>query len=174
MGNRKKYTEPVYYEGKLERVMTRLGVDDAYTYNFDRHGAWVEFKYRGQLYRFDHTVQKARASGQDLSYGSDAFAQIVLALEDLSRMVERGIYDLSTWVAGMKFLPDTAQLPGWVKLLGFELMPSNAEDVKARYRNLAKQYHPDAGGDPGDFEKIKTAAEQGIRHFGATSEERKR
>lgn len=33
-----------------------------------------------------------------------AGAEVVLALEDLVRMIDRGIYDLSTWVAGMKYL----------------------------------------------------------------------
>ena len=33
------------------------------------------------------------------------FAQLVKTLEDIARMVERGIYDLSTWIEGMKTLP---------------------------------------------------------------------
>lgn len=167
MARRKQYADAGYYEGKLARVMERLTVGEDYRYNFDRWGAWVEFRYKGKLYRFDHTVEKARAAGQDLAYGSDAFAQIVLALEDLTRIIERGIYDLQTWVEGMKFLPEATQLPGCFRVLGFESMPTKA-DVQARYRNLSKQYHPDAGGSGEDFQAIKTAAEQALRHFDQT------
>lgn len=164
MARRKQYADPDFYEGKLDRVITRLGADE-YNYNFDRHGAWIEFRYKGQLYRFDHTVDKAQAYGQDLAFGSDAFAQIVLALEDLTRIIERGIYDLSTWVSGMKYLPEPTKLPECFRILGFVEMPGTKADVEARYRNLAKKYHPDAGGTSEDFDAIKRAAEQAKRHF---------
>ena len=100
----KQYAEPAAYEAKLEKVMTRLGVDQ-YDYDWSRFECWVSFVYKGQNYRFSHSVENARAHGVNIRYGSDVFAQVVLSLEDLARMVERGIYDLSTWVSGMKYLP---------------------------------------------------------------------
>lgn len=96
---KKQYGTADAYERKLNRVMERLGVE-SHNFNWDRWGCWIEFRLKGDLYRFDHSVDKARARGVELRYGSDAFAQVVLALEDLARMVERGIYELSTWVAG--------------------------------------------------------------------------
>lgn len=167
MPKRKMYAEASTYEQKLGRVLSRLtSLDEPeFNYNFDRYSAWVEFQYKGQLYRFDHTVEKARAAGQDLNYGSDAFSQIVLALEDLARMIGRGIYDLQTWVSGMKFLPEPTALPECFKVLGYQEMPSNVEDVKARYRTLSKQHHPDSGGDQKSFEAIKVASENAIRHM---------
>jgi len=39
-------------------------------------------------------VEKERKNGISLSYGSDAFAQLVLSLEDIARMTERGIDEL--------------------------------------------------------------------------------
>ena len=81
------------YESKLKRVMERLGITK-YNYNWDRFEAWIEFTYKGTLYRFEHSVEKARKNGISLSYGSDAFAQLVLSLEDIARMTERGIYEL--------------------------------------------------------------------------------
>lgn len=168
MAKRKQYADPYYYENKLSRVMERLGLErDDYNYNFDRRGCWVEFRYKGELYRFDHTVEKAQANGVDLTYGSDAFAQVVLALEDLTRIVERGIYDLSTWVNGMKFLPPPTVIPTCFQVLGYDSMPTSVADVKARYRALSKQYHPDVGGDAQNFETIRLSAEQAIRHFEA-------
>jgi hypothetical protein len=160
----KQYASGQSYEQKLERVMERLTIID-YNYNYDRFGSWVEFRYKGELYRFDHSIEKAKARGVDLKYGSDAFAQIVLALEDLARMVERGIYDLQTWVSGMKFLPAAVEVPSFFKLLGFESIPATIEDVNTRYRNLAKQLHPDAGGKAEDFDNMKKASEEAIRYL---------
>ncbi|WP_291350400.1 hypothetical protein [Desulfosporosinus sp.] len=90
MGNKKQYGDSDSYERKLERVMERIGVKE-FIYNFDRFGCWVEFRYQNELYRFEHSIEKAKSKGINLRYGSDAFAQVVLALEDLARMVERGI-----------------------------------------------------------------------------------
>ena len=169
MPQRKIYASADLYERKLGRVLCRLTDSEApeFNFNYDRHCAWVEFRYKGQLYRFDHTVDKARAAGQNLSYGSDAFAQIVLALEDLSRMIGRGIYDLQTWVSGLKFLPAPTKIPECFKVLGFQSMPSDIGDVKSRYRTLSKQHHSDTGGDDESFQAIKNASEQALRHMSA-------
>lgn len=166
---RKQYADPDFYERKLNRVMDRLGADE-WNYNWDRHGSWIEFRYRGELHRFDHTVEKAKENGVQISYGSDTFAQIVLALEDLARIVERGIYDFGTWIAGMRYLPPPIEIPECFRILGFETMPSSTHEIDARYRNLAKQYHPDAGGNGGDFDVIKRAAEQAKQHMDTTDE----
>lgn len=87
----KQYAEPAAYEAKLEKVMARLGVE-CYDYNWDRFSCWVEFYYKAQPYKFEHSVDNAQAHGVNIRYGSDVFAQVVLSLEDLARMVERGIY----------------------------------------------------------------------------------
>ncbi|MEW6573148.1 MAG: hypothetical protein AB1374_05895 [Bacillota bacterium] len=106
--SRRRYAPGGEYEQKLHRVMRRLGVKE-YQFDYSRFEAWVQLTYKGSLYRFEHTVARAQARGQKISYGSDCFAQIVLSLEDLSRMIERGIYDLQTWIAGMKSLPPTKE-----------------------------------------------------------------
>lgn len=160
----KQYASASSYEDKLKRVMERLEIKD-FNWNYDRHGAWVEFRYKGLLYRFDHSVEKAKSRGINISYGSDAFAQIVLALEDLARMVERGIYDLQTWVSGMKYLPPVLQIPTFFKALGFEQIPSSEEEIKVRYRNLSKTVHPDLGGNAEDFNKLVKASEQCLQYL---------
>jgi hypothetical protein len=160
----KQYGTAESYEAKLTRVMERLGIKE-YNFDFSRHGSWVEFRYKGQLYRFDHSVEKAQSRGMKLKYGSDAFAQIVLSLEDLARMVERGIYDLQTWVAGMRYLPPVIELPSFMKTLGFDQMPVSEEDIKTRYKTLAKQMHPDTGGNEHDFIKLQQASEQALKYF---------
>lgn len=159
----KKYTDADYYERKLEKIMERFGATD-YDHNFDRHGAWVQFHFKDELYRFEHSVENANARGHQLSYGSDAFAQIVLSLEDLARMQERGIYDLGRWIAGLKFLPPVAELLPCFKTLGFTEQPALKEDVIERYRSLSKQYHPDNSetGNAEVFQSIKKASEQAL------------
>lgn len=165
MGAKKQYADPAGYERKLEKVMERLGVD-SYDYNFDRHGCWVQFRLKGEIYRFDHSVAKAKERGVNLTYGSDAFAQVVLALEDLARMVERGIYELQTWVAGMRYLPPPVEVPTFFRFLGFAETPASAADVTDRYRTLAKTMHPDKGGSEEDFNALVDAAERAKAYFG--------
>lgn len=164
MSMKKQYGDPATYEKKLEKVMERLQVTE-YNFNWDRHSCWVEFRYKGEMYRFEHSVEKANARGIILRYGSDSFAQLVLALEDLARMVERGIYELSTWVAGMKFLPPVIEIPSFLQFMGFERIPDSIEDVRERYRALAKQMHPDTGGSAEDFQKLQIASEQAMKYM---------
>jgi len=55
--------------------------------------------------------------------------------------------------------------PCFFRFLGFEQIPSGPEEVKARYRALAKQMHPDVGGSAEDFQKLQQAAEQAMKYF---------
>lgn len=156
----KQYAEPAAYEAKLEKVMGRLGVEK-YDYDWSRFSCWVSFVYKGQPYKFEHSVENAKAHGVNIRYGSDVFAQVVLSLEDLARMVERGIYELSTWVAGMKYLPaETIKIESCFASLGFVVMPQTAEEVKAQYRKMAKVMHPDGGGSEAAFMALEQSYRQ--------------
>lgn len=141
----KQYGDPQSYEAKLEKVMKRLGVE-TYDYDWSRRECWVSFCYKGQPYRFSHSIDNAQAHGVNIQYGSDVFAQVVLSLEDIARMVERGIYDLSTWVAGMRYLPAATELEPCFLALGFSSQPVDVEEVKAQFRRMAQVMHPDKGG----------------------------
>lgn len=160
----KQYAEPAAYEAKLEKVMARLGVEQ-YDYDWSRFECWVSFTYKGQPYRFSHSVANAKAHGVDIKYGSDVFAQVVLSLEDLARMVERGIYDLSTWVAGMKYLPAAVELPDCFRVLQFEVIPEDRQEVDRQFKRLAKVAHPDAGGTEQQFRVLQAAREQALGWF---------
>lgn len=153
-----------HYEQKLHRVMKRLGVRD-YHWNWDRWGCWVQFTYRDSLYRFEHSVQKARERKQPIRYGYEAFAQVVLALEDLARLVERGIYDLQTWVVGMRALPEP--LPEWCRILGLGHRPRSVEEVHERFRARAKVCHPDGGGSPEQFQALLKARDEALAWLAA-------
>jgi len=154
----KQYAEASTYEAKLEKVMQRFGADK-YDYNWDRFSCWVEFWYKGQLYRFEHSIENAKQHGSDVRYGSDVFAQVVLTLEDIARMTERGIYELQTWVAGLKALPKPKDIPECFKILGFNDIPQ-PEELKTRYRQIVKMAHPDAGGTQEYFLTIQNAYNQ--------------
>jgi hypothetical protein len=160
----KKYAEPKTYEEKIENVMARLGVEK-FNYDWSRQAAWVEFIYKGQLYRFDHSVANAQAHGAKIQYGSDVFAQVVLTLEDLARMSERGIYDLQTWVVGMKALPAPAELPRCFAVLQFTERPQSADQVNDAYRRLSKVLHPDGGGTKEQFSALTQARDQALEYF---------
>lgn len=160
----KQYGEPKTYEEKLEKVMARLGVED-FNYDWSRQACWVEFFYKGQLYRFDHSVANAQAHGAKIQYGSDIFAQVVLTLEDLARMSERGIYDLQTWVVGMKALPAPAELPRCFTVLSFVERPQSADQVNEAYRRLSKVLHPDSGGTAEQFQALTRTRDEALEYF---------
>lgn len=159
----KQYADASTYELKLEKVMSRFGAEK-YDYNWDRFSCWVEFWYKGQLYRFEHSIENAKAHGNDVRYGSDVFAQVVLTLEDIARMTERGIYELSTWVAGLKALPKPKEIPQCLLLLGFSEIPT-ADALNKRYKELAKVSHPDVGGSSEYFIQIKNAFESAQKYL---------
>jgi hypothetical protein len=149
---------------KLDKIMERFQATEC-NFNYDRHGCWVEFRYKGNLYRFEHSIEKAKEKGTDLRYGSDAFAQVVLALEDLARMAERGIYDLQVWLEGMKFLPAPIEIPSFFTFMGFDRIPTDRAEVKDRFRTLAKQMHPDNGGNEKDMMSLSKASEQAMKYL---------
>ena len=163
MASTKQYTNPEFYEKKLAKVMERFGVE-TYDWDYNRYGGWVQFTYKGQVYRFEHSVENARNHGVNLNYGSDAFAQIVLALEDLARIVGRGIYDLQNWVAGMKALPEAVYIPDFFKTLGFDYMPTTTDEVEKAFRKKAAIVHPDKGGSNADFIAVRSAYEAAIKY----------
>ena len=160
----KQYASPDTYEAKLERVMSRLGVEE-FDYDWSRFECWVSFVYKGQSYKFSHSMDNAKSHGVNVRYGSDLFAQVVLSLEDLARMVERGIYDLSTWVAGMKYLPEGKPLEPCFAGLGFTSTPDNIDVIKAQYKRLAKALHPDTGGDDAAFLSLNENYKKCLKYF---------
>ncbi len=162
-GPSKIYDKPEVYERKLHKVMKRLGGQDV-NWDYSRREAWVTFVYKDQFYRFDHNIDKASSAGKRLYYGSDCFAQIVLALEDIARMAQRGIYELQTWIEGMKALPPGEIIPDFLFRLGFTSeLPSDEAEITTAYREAAKTTHPDAGGDPEEFNQLQQDRDQALQ-----------
>ncbi|MEA4896146.1 MAG: J domain-containing protein [Oscillospiraceae bacterium] len=160
----KQYAEAQTYEAKLEKVMVRLGVEK-YNYDWSRFSCWVEFWSKGQLYRFEHSVENAQNHGQDIKYGSDVFAQLVLTLEDIARMTERGIYELQTWIVGLKVLPPKQDIPECFTALQFGAIPRTEKEITDRYRQLSKSCHPDSGGSSEMFQRITAARDEALQYI---------
>ena len=160
----KKYADISYYERKLEIVMGKFEVEK-FNWDCTRHFAFIEFWLEGDFYRFEHSVNKAKEHDQNINFGSDCFAQLVLALEDLVRISNRGIYKLQRWIEGMRALPASCGggvLPQCFVLLGFNGIPKDAEEIKGAYRKLAAQTHPDKGGNAEDFARLGQARDEAM------------
>ncbi|MDR0905793.1 MAG: J domain-containing protein [Oscillospiraceae bacterium] len=143
------------YEGKLKKVMARLGVEK-FNYDWTRQDCFVELLCKGRVFHFSDSLEAARIRGEKITAVSDVFARIVLMLEDLARASERGLYDFATIISGLPSLPESvAHLDPWFIALGFTEHPATAEEVRVQYRRLAKVLHPDAGGTSAAFEALQ-------------------
>lgn len=58
--------------------------------------------------------------------------------------------------------------PGCLEILGLS-PPCTTEDVKAAYRHLARQTHPDLGGDAGAFQALNEAYRQALSLIGGSA-----
>ena len=97
-------------ERRLVKVIKRLKVQD-FNFNWDRNSCFVEFTYQGEGYRLEHSVEKAKEKGIILRNGLDCLNELTQSLEDLCMIIDRGMYDFDTWIAGMKQPPSTTETP---------------------------------------------------------------
>ena len=94
-------TEQGTCEKRVKNVMTRLKIED-FHYNWDRNSCFIEFNYQEQSYRMEHSALKANEKGvYYVKNGLDCLMELVLTLEDLCKIIERGTYTLEYWVASM-------------------------------------------------------------------------
>lgn len=153
------------YEAKLERVMERLGVEK-FDYDWTRRECWIEFWYRGQLYKFVHSVANAQAHGIDISSMVPMYLRRWFYPWRTSRAWwSVASMTLSVWVAGMKYLPEAQNIPSCFVAMQFQVIPENANTVQERYRKLAKVAHPDTGGSAEQFEALQKAYRQAMEYF---------
>lgn len=91
-----------------------------------------------------------------------AIRKTVEALRGLDRWGAKAIVDAA--FSGFKALPESVIITDepWYTILGVEADASPAEIRKA-FAELAKKHHPDVGGDPAEFDRIRRAYETGIK-----------
>lgn len=143
------HTDQDICERRLKKIMKRLKVDE-FNFNWDRRSCFIEFKYHGDSYRMEHTVDKAREKGVIvLRNGTDCLMELIQSLEDLCQIIERGTYELETWVSGMKLSSPKEEEPS-------EFL----EEVHIRYKSLGKQKYPEYD----DEELIHNITESSLRN----------
>lgn len=165
----KKYTgSTADAEKKLARVMDRLGVE---RYQVDWSNSrsdtlvWVEMVYKTSTYRFENSASKSIATGRGLTTISDLLFSIVYSLEGLARAVEQGIFTLDMLMKGVPALPAARSIPRCYKLLGFTDTPASEAEIHKKYRELARQMHPDAGGSAKAFTELGQAYNESVKLF---------
>lgn len=117
------------YKKRLAGAMAKFEAE-RYSFDYTGHTAWVEFSYKGQSYRMEHSVDSAAASGNPVQNGKEAFCQIVLALEDVAQTPGRGVNDLQDWVEGLRELPWNTPLPDYFQRLGFTNLPQSEAEIE--------------------------------------------
>jgi curved DNA-binding protein CbpA len=55
------------------------------------------------------------------------------------------------------------KIPECLKVMGFTDVPETKDHLKARYKQLARKTHPDRGGNPADFVRVRKAYEDTIK-----------
>ncbi len=111
-------------------------------------GAAVYFQYNGQPIVF--ACDRWRTVEENLW-------AIVKHLEALRGQERWGVGNLEQAFAGYMALP-APEGGNWWEVLGVS-QTASPDDVRAAYRGLVRQHHPDAGGDPEKFLAIQRAYE---------------
>ncbi|MCL6573657.1 MAG: hypothetical protein K6T88_18575 [Bacillus sp. (in: Bacteria)] len=127
-------------ERNLKKIMTRLKIGD-FNYNWDRGSCFIEFKYQENSYRMEHSVQNARDKGIVLKNGMDCLNELVQSLEGLCQIIDRGTYNLETWIAGMKQSPSAEEIPEFL------------EEVHMKYKPVGKKKLSDYESSLVDFDR---------------------
>lgn len=94
---------------------------------------------------------------------ADNIRAITLTIEAM-RAIERhgGAEILDRTFEGFAALPAPSPEPDWRTVLGAK----NLTEAEARYRELAKTHHPDAGGDADEMARINAAIEAARKELG--------
>ena len=106
-------------------------------------------------------------SKRDLVFAADKWLSIednlwaiVKHIEALRGQERWGVGSLDQAFAGYAALPDPDARDWWEVL--FIKSTATNEEIKQAYIKLAKQHHPDAGGDPLMFDQVQKAYDQAI------------
>jgi hypothetical protein len=171
---KKQYGPEGQYETKLQNIMERLGVKDAWDWNCDRYGGIVWFEYQGHKVEFMYTVQQSKENAarqpqlkiKPVEFGSDAFAQLVLMIEDIERAHRKGIYNFLDFIPreAKTALPAAATIPEYFRMMGFDRIPSKKE-YEDRRKRIIQNDHPDKGGDEEHFKNLMTACDEAKVYF---------
>lgn len=106
----------------------------------------------------DELVRTVRENVRGIGYA-------VAALRMLERCGSGEVLDRA--YAGFALLPESAGAGDHWTTLGLRREGASGEDVRRRYRELAKTHHPDAGGNAATFAAITEAYTRALAEVGA-------
>ena len=169
MSNRRRFTaQPKTVQRDLRRVTTAMGVTSLKVSQDIFEGtAEIVFDRGGQRYVF--RCDKYEDALDNLRAAQLAITYLWRALEEYGVTSEAQTLDrvFAQFFLGFAATPDdTVLLLGsgeeeWWKILGVEPEADQAA-VRNAYRALARRHHPDAGGDPAEFKRLRRAYEQAL------------
>ena len=156
---------------KLKLAMERLDVKDFDYGNAssrDDASAWVSFKYKGTTYKFEYSRSKALYYGKTVGKNADILIAIILAIGDLARIAERGIFDFGQLIQGFKSL-EYIEVPKWASFMGFNTRPMNFAMVKDRFNDLVKgAMNPNTNAD--DYRQLQDYMKIAKQYFGVSTQ----
>jgi hypothetical protein len=108
-----------------------------------------------------------KRNGKEMCFACDCWAHVQdnmhainLTISALRGIARWGTGDMmEAAFRGFTALPAPGETSGWWKILGVTVN-ATPEMVKDAYRKLAKQHHPDTGGDREQFVQIQRAYEE--------------
>lgn len=153
----------------LQRIMTKMNATSlridqdvmggAVKVVFDRNGK----RYTLTADTWHDSLDNLRAIGLTIDY-------LYRALEAYGVKTEEAQFDevFDRIFGGMLATPDDSVLmlgsgrATWYDVLGVKADATRA-DVKNAFRALSKIHHPDAGGDPNDFKRLRSAYDEAMK-----------
>jgi hypothetical protein len=153
----------------LQRIMTTLGATSL-KIDQDVMGGEVKVTFDRLATRYVMTANTWADSLDNLRAIGLTITYLYRALEAYGVKTEETKFDdiFMNLFGGFIATPDDSVLMlvsgkvAWWTLLGVEQTASK-NDIRAAYRALSKIHHPDAGGDPVDFKRLRTAYDEGMK-----------
>lgn len=153
----------------LQRIMTTIGATSLRIDQDVMQGeVKVTYDRAGKRYvmtadTWEDSLDNLRAIGLTISY-------LYRALEAYGVKVEESKFDqiFDQLFGGFIATPDDSVLmlgsgrAAWFETLGVKADASKA-DIRNAFRALSKIHHPDAGGDPEDFKRLRAAYDNGLK-----------
>jgi DnaJ-domain-containing protein 1 len=172
MTRKRRFTaQPKTIQRDLKKVIDQMGATSlkisqdvfigATEIVFDRSGQRYVFRCE----RYEDALDNLRAAQLAITY-------LWRALEEYGVTSEAQTLDrvFAQFFLGFAATPDDKVLllgsgeEEWWQVLGVE-PEADTETVRNAYRALARLHHPDAGGDPAEFKRLRRAYEQALAHL---------
>ena len=145
-----------YYKRNIFNWLDRIGIEKEYinvdhsVYGYEQPWAEVRWIVNGKEYRY-------RCSSQDTGTKCLAAVEQLVHFEVL--FIERGIKTF-TQVMNQFLLENHTGGRSPHEVMGLPIDMKDKEYIKWKYKRLAKELHPDTGGDPEKFKELKEAYDQ--------------